>query len=391
MLINISAEVISEAARLWEMLNTHQTTPWDAYRSGEFLNAVRKMLNILKDTPYEDHLKNELNDLKATLIASDEVINAMRQDLIEARKIQVALSNAPLHDHDHVCGHGHDHHHHHRTPDPETFSGEREKLREYVTKRRIKTQNMPDEQAKLRYAISTVSGLAFDQVAAFVDNNKVNIKDIAEFVTTLENAFGDVDRAATAASKMSTIRQGNREFSAYYAEFQRYAAELNWNEEAKLAALRRGLSIELKQDMILLIEEPDTVTKLVTTCQRLDQRRRKIQQDRRFQGTRPNTNTAPNTHSHNNHTTASSSSYHTHTKNTPSTTASGTHAGPMDLSAGRKKLTPEERAKRLAEGRCLYYGGVGHIAKSCPLAKAPLRVVGADTSVEINEAPVPLN
>ncbi len=299
MLMNISAEVITEAARLWEMLKTHQKTPMDATTSAEFLNAVRKMLNILKDTPYEDHIIDELKDLKASLIAADEVINAMRQELIEARKIQVALSNAPTQDHDHIhdhlCGHNH---HHHRTPDPEIFSGEREKLREYVTKLRIKTQSMPDDQAKLRYAISTVSGLAFDQVAAFVENNKVKMKDIAEFVTTLENAFGDVDRAATAASKMSTIRQGNREFSAYYAEFQRYAAELNWNEEAKLAALRRGLSIELQQDMILLIEEPNTVAALVTTCQRLDQRRRKIQQDWRFQGIRQNTSTATNNHYH---------------------------------------------------------------------------------------------
>src|SRR5258706_11441699 len=121
--MNISAEVISEAARLWEMLNTHQTTPMDANTSAEFLNAVRKMLNILKDTPYEDHIMDELNDLKASLIGTDEVINAMRQELIEARKIQVALSNAPTQDHDHIHVHlGCHNHHHNRTPDPEIFS-----------------------------------------------------------------------------------------------------------------------------------------------------------------------------------------------------------------------------------------------------------------------------
>ena len=46
----------------------------------------------------------------------------------------------------------------------------------------------------------------------------------------------------------------------------------------------------------------------------------------------------------------------------------GIHAGSMDLSVGRKKLTPEERAHRLAEGHCLYCGGVGHVAHDCPNA-----------------------
>ena len=44
-------------------------------------------------------------------------------------------------------------------------------------------------------------------------------------------------------------------------------------------------------------------------------------------------------------------------------TASGIYAGLMDLSARRKKLTLEERAHCLAEGRCLYYGGIGHMAQ----------------------------
>ena len=44
------------------------------------------------------------------------------------------------------------------------------------------------------------------------------------------------------------------------------------------------------------------------------------------------------------------------------------------MSAGRKKLTPEERACRLAERRCLYCGGVGHVARDCPNAhRHPLR------------------
>ena len=61
----------------------------------------------------------------------------------------------------------------------------------------------------------------------------------------------------------------------------------------------------------------------------------------------------------------------------------------MDLSAGKKKLTLEERVRRLAEGRCLYCGGIGHMAKSYLLAKVLLRVARADTTggAKVDEAP----
>ena len=50
----------------------------------------------------------------------------------------------------------------------------------------------------------------------------------------------------------------------------------------------------------------------------------------------------------------------------------------MDLSAGRKKLTLEERAHHLAKGYCLYCRGIGHVACNCPNAHChPLRAAEA--------------
>lgn len=82
-----------------------------------------------------------------------------------------------------------------------------------------------------------------------------------------------------------------------------------------------------------------------------------------------------------------------HNKNTSSTTPSGIHVGPIDLSTSKKKLTLKERVKRLAKVRYLYYGRIRHMAKSCLLAKVLFRVVGADTTggAEVNEALVLLN
>ena len=56
---------------------------------------------------------------------------------------------------------------------------------------------------------------------------------------------------------------------------------------------------------------------------------------------------------------------------TPTSTASGTHPGPMDLSANRgQKLPTDERERRIRLGLCLYCGGIGHMANSCPKKNA---------------------
>jgi hypothetical protein len=41
----------------------------------------------------------------------------------------------------------------------------------------------------------------------------------------------------------------------------------------------------------------------------------------------------------------------------------------MDLSAGRRRISDEERAKRFADGRCLYCGGFNHREVHCVVRK----------------------
>jgi hypothetical protein len=41
----------------------------------------------------------------------------------------------------------------------------------------------------------------------------------------------------------------------------------------------------------------------------------------------------------------------------------------MDLSAGRRRISTEERAKRFADGRCLYCGGFNHRPAECAARK----------------------
>ena len=55
-------------------------------------------------------------------------------------------------------------------------------------------------------------------------------------------------------------------------------------------------------------------------------------------------------------------------------TSTGTHPGPMDVSANARRLSPQEKARRMKEGLCWYCGDANHIARNCPRrAMNPLR------------------
>jgi len=53
----------------------------------------------------------------------------------------------------------------------------------------------------------------------------------------------------------------------------------------------------------------------------------------------------------------------------------------MDLSAGRRRISAEERAKRFADRRCLYCGGFDHRTAECAARKKPttFKVAGAES------------
>jgi len=85
----------------------------------------------------------------------------------------------------------------------------------------------------MRYAFNRLSGLAFHQILPQVrENGEIDLGDLSAFVQLLEAAFGDPDEVATTERNMREIKQKNREFSQYNAEFHITGAELDWNPSA---------------------------------------------------------------------------------------------------------------------------------------------------------------
>jgi len=68
---------------------------------------------------------------------------------------------------------------------------------------------------------------------------------------------------------MKKIKQTNREFSQYYAEFQVIAADLDKNSSALRNGLRSQLSEEMK-DSFMHTDMPDELPAFVAMCQKRD-------------------------------------------------------------------------------------------------------------------------
>ena len=205
-----------------------------------------------------------------------------------------------------------------------------------------------------------------DQVQQYVKADRIDLENVQALIDILEEAFGNPNRIAEADAKLCSLQQGNREFTSYYAEFQRYASEVKWDETAKLFALRRGLAYCLQNDLVMVDKEPETIAALLALYNKLDTKHCALQGNSRSHDSRSQ---APK------HTLQATPASATET----AATSSGIAPGPMDLSANRRPLSPEERARRLAKGRCYRCGEMSHMAQACPLSQQqkPMRAAEA--------------
>jgi hypothetical protein len=206
-------------------------------------------------------------DLVSEVTAYQARTTELERQLTEQRMISTRLAE--------LGGSGNAHTKPADIPDPDTFDGTREKLRPFITKLRLKiagnTNKFPDVQHQLRYAFSFLRGPAYDTMEPHLLENKINFSTLEEFTEVLRIAFGDPDEVRTAVRKLEALRQNNREFSQYYAEFQRLITVLQYDDQAKYHALERGLCREIKDALIHQDTPPEeTFAQLVARLNRLD-------------------------------------------------------------------------------------------------------------------------
>ena len=314
------------------------------------LATLRNELEVARRTPRvegtDDDMRPELDHMTRDAREANADAVSLRTQLANALSLAVRAAPTPAQGQEDRGQ---------KFPDSPDFSGsDRTHLRGWIAQLRMiiwhKPNSFPDEQSKMRYAFNRLSGLALRQILPHVrENREIDLGDLTAFIQLLEAAFGDPDRVATAERIMREIQQKNREFSQYYTEFQVIAANLDWNPSALRNALKSGLSEEMKHSSIHT-DMPEELPAFVTLGQKRDNQIRQRKAEKAAQ------------HKWTTSTGSPSASRAPEPPRAPEAAQAGTVAGftgpaPMDLSAGRRRISDEERPKDSRTGDVYTVGG----------------------------------
>jgi Retrotransposon gag protein len=251
-----------------------------------------------------------------------------------------------------------------RFKDPDSFAGDhkgneshknqeefRVWKRDIALKLEMDGDVYPTERDKFIYVAGCTTGSARKNIDPWVtgtlEGKPNGVTSWKNLVSILERIYDVADRSTAAEREMAKLEQKNQPFMAFFTQFNALLNDLEWNDEAKVAALRSKISYEMSSALIPIVNLPPkkNYSDWVTLLCRL----------------------AENLEAH---------SQRKHPKSTAATTRQTQEPllqqlpspDPMILDA--MKLTPQERIRRIQNRLCLYCGKAGHVKLTCPEAAA---------------------
>ena len=241
-------------------------------------------------------------------------------------------------------------------PRPMAYDGDIAKCRGFITQCELYFGNQSlrfsSDESRVGFVVSLLSGRALDWAVATLKKSQTFFSNYHEFINELRLVFDHPPVGTDAPSKLLTIRQGNRSVAEYSVEFRLLAAECTWNDEALACTFRRGLNDSIKDQ--ILLEQPDSLTKLIALALFVDDRlrARKIESPTKETNPSPKIRSVPQTPVFN---LPPPSRFQTKTDD------------PEPMQVGRSHISYSVRRQRMRNGLCLYCGSDEHQLSSCEL------------------------
>ena len=249
-----------------------------------------------------------------------------------------------------------------RLPDPDRFEGDRKDLRRFISqiheKMNVNRDRFPTPQSRMTYVNNRLKGAPYAQILPHIKRGICQLNDYEDILDTLERAFGDPNRVNNARKELFRLQQNNREFSVFFAEFQRLALEGEMSEESLPTLLEQSINQELKG--MLVHNQPPAwdYQEFAKFLQELENRRQYYENSTRLitrnysTTAKPITNSPPRV----DHATSPPRPARSFA---PQPAASSTDA--MDLSSARQ-YGPTRRER----GECFRCGSKEHMVRNCP-------------------------
>ncbi|KAG7002905.1 hypothetical protein FocnCong_v000908 [Fusarium oxysporum f. sp. conglutinans] len=136
-----------------------------------------------------------------------------------------------------------------RLPDPEKFEATRADLRRFrdaiTEKLTVNEDRYPTAVSRMAYVNSRLNDEAYKLIQPYIRHGTCRLPDYEDILDILRSAYGDPNETRTARRKLDTIKQKDRDFSTFYAEFQSLSLDSGLEGDVLAPFLEKAISKEL--------------------------------------------------------------------------------------------------------------------------------------------------